>query len=150
MSYIYTCQHCSKQYMVDEDGEYLCECGRVFHYPMASSSFKAHLSGLAPSYADSSSAGIRRAGLRPRGRRHNRHFQHLSECPLAKSSLICAVLSIFFFGVLAPPALIMGFAARMMIADKSYHYSGDDLALWGIAIATISLSAWSVWFITLL
>ncbi len=149
MSYIYTCQKCSKQYMVDEEGEYICGCGRVFHYPSASSSWKAHLSGSAASFADSSSASIIRTGTHT-NRRHHRHSHQLSECPLAKSSLICALLSILFFGVLAPPALIMGFAARMMIADKSYHYSGENLALWGIAIATISLSVWTVWFITLL
>lgn len=148
MSYIYTCQRCRKQYMVYEEGEYICECGRLFHYPSVAGSWKAHLSGSVSAYPDIPRHGQALSSKTRRG--NGRGFSPSSECPLAKSSLICAILSIIFFGVLAPPALIMGFAARMMIADKSYHYTGDNIALTGIIIATLSFAAWSLWYISLL
>jgi predicted amidohydrolase len=66
------------------------------------------------------------------------------ECPLAQASLLCALLSVPFFGVLAFPALILGFAARSMIANPKYRYTGDGVAGAGIIIATISLAAGAV------
>ena len=146
MAYIYTCQYCSKQYTVYEDGDYVCECGGSFHYP-ATPTLQANLTVADPVYIDSSSKSVKRS---TKYHYSSKGISKHTECPLARGSLICAVLSVLFFGVLAPPALIMGFAARMMIADKRYHYTGDTIALSGIVIATVSFAAWSVWFISLL
>jgi hypothetical protein len=57
------------------------------------------------------------------------------------------VLSIPFFAIPAIPALIFGFAARMLIASPKNHYKGDAIAIAGIALATVSLSAWGMWLI---
>lgn len=149
MAYIYTCQHCSKQYTVYEEGDYVCECGSQFHYPAVAAALQANLTVADPIFMDSSSKSIKRNTKYIYHNTRSRGIAKTTECPLAKGSLICGVLSLLFFGVLAPPALIMGFAARMMIADKRYHYSGDNIALTGIIIATISFSCWAVWFISL-
>jgi len=85
--------------------------------------------------------------------RKGRHIYHRNitaklpskECPIARGALIFAILSIVSFGLLAPPALIMGFAARNMIADKRYRYSGDGLAVTAIIISTISMICWGFW-----
>jgi hypothetical protein len=149
MAYIYTCQNCSRQYTVFEDGEYICECGRTFQYPAVMSQTRANLTAAVPSYIDSSSRSVRRS-VKFHTTTRSRSIARQTECPLAKGALICAIISLFSFGVLSLPAMIMGFAARMMIADKRYHYTGDTAALSGIIIATISFSIWTVWFITLL
>ena len=150
MAYIYTCQCCTKQYTVYEEGDYVCNCGRQFHYPAVAPALHANLTVAEPIYMDSSSKSVKRSIKYHYNNTKSRGIARTFECPLARGSLICAVLSLPFFGVLAPPALIMGFAARMMIADKSYHYTGDLVALTAIIIATISFSAWGIWFITLL
>jgi hypothetical protein len=150
MAYIYSCGNCNAQYTVYEEGDYVCKCGNTFHYPVMAPVMQSNLSATDAVYMDSSSRSMKRST-----KYHNIHsraysFTGGSECPLARGSLICAVLSLLFFGILAPPALIMGFAARVMIADKRYHYTGDSVALSGIIIATISFSAWGIWFISLL
>ena len=150
MAYIYTCQHCSKHYTVYAEGDYVCECGNLFHYPAGIPSVQANLTCAEPVYIDSSSKSMKRSTTYHYNSTHSRGIAKATECPLAKGSLICAILSLLFFGVLAPPALIMGFAARLMISDRRYHYTGDNIALSGIVIATISFTAWGVWFISLL
>jgi len=37
----------------------------------------------------------------------------------------------------------------LMIANPRYRYTGDGTAVAGIIVATLSLAAWSVWFISL-
>ena len=150
MAYIYTCQHCNKQYTVYAEGDYVCGCGNLFHYPAGMPVSQANLTIAEPIYIDSSSKSLKRNTKYHYNGTHSRGIAKTTECPLAKGSLICAVLSLIFFGVLAPPALIMGFAARLMISDRRYHYTGDNIALTGIVIATLSFTAWGVWFITLL
>ena len=150
MAYIYSCNSCNAQYTVYEEGDYICKCGKTFHYPIMAPAMQANFTASDAIYTDSSSRSMKRSTKYHYNHTQSRIFSRQSECPLAKGSLICAVLSLLFFGVLAPPALIMGFAARMMIADKRYHYTGDTVALSGIIIGTVSFAAWSVWFISLL
>ena len=150
MAYIYTCRYCRQQYTVYEDGDYVCECGSSFHYPVAAPVLRANFTVAEPVYIDSSSKSVKKNTKYHYSNIGSKGIAKQTECPLAKGSLICAVLSVLFFGILAPPALIMGFAARMMIADKRYHYTGDTIALSGIVIGTLSFAAWSVWFISLL
>lgn len=33
MASIYTCPDCRRRYTIYDDGDYLCECGRIFAYP---------------------------------------------------------------------------------------------------------------------
>ena len=33
MASIYTCPDCRRRYTIGNDGDYLCECGKVFSYP---------------------------------------------------------------------------------------------------------------------
>lgn len=148
--YIFTCQYCNKKYTVHTEGEYICECGHIFRYPAAAPVLQANLMTADPTYIDSSSKSLKRNVKYHYSSTQSRAFSKTTECPLAKGSLICAILSLFFFGILAPPALIMGFAARLMIADRRYHYSGDNIALAGILVATLSFAAWGTWLITLL
>ena len=150
MAYIYSCQYCQKQYTVYAEGDYVCECGNLFRYPAAAPVLQAHLTTVEPAYIDSSSKSLKRSTKYHYSSTQSRGGAKTTECPLAKGSLICAILSLFFFGILAPPALIMGFAARLMIADRQYHYTGDNIALIGIVIATLSFAAWGIWLISLL
>jgi len=146
MAYVYTCGGCGRQYTVYEEGEYICDCGTRYRYPAVMES-KARYAEVGPVLMDSSSHSFKRA----RHSRRSFHHRHVgaAECPMAKASLLCAILSIPFFGILAPPALIFGFAARLMIANPRYRYTGDGMAVAGIIVATLSLAAWSVWFISL-
>ena len=144
MAYIHTCPKCSKQYTVYYDGEYICDCGECFEYPARSKHSKRKYRQTMPTYLDSSSRSMIRK---------SRHVYHrnwsgkmpTNDCPVAKGALIFAILSLVSFGILAPPALIMGFAARNLIADKRYRYTGDGLAIAAIIIGTISLICWGVW-----
>ena len=38
---IYTCPNCRRRFTIYRDGDYLCECGKVFFYPPLLSSEKA-------------------------------------------------------------------------------------------------------------
>ena len=142
MAYIHTCKYCSKQYTVYYDGEYICECGAVFQYPVNPKKERHHHS-LSTYYMDSPSRSIKR--------RTKTHYSHklmlVEECPLAKGAFIMALLSVFSFALLAPPALILAFAARTMISDKRYHYTGDNIAIAAIIISLISLICWGMWFL---
>jgi len=142
MSYIHTCPNCSKQYTVYYDGEYICECGSTFEYPKISKKKKQRHS---PStyYMDSPSRSI----VRKTRSRYAYNNVLVEECPLAKGAFIMALLSVVSFGLLAPPALILGFAARTMIADKRYRYTGDNLAIGAIIISTISMICWGMWLL---
>ena len=150
MAFIYTCQQCSKQYTVYEEGDYICDCGDRFHYPSATSSITANYVATAPLFLDSSSRSVKRHIQFNRSFRPHITKVKIEDCPLAKASLICAFLSLPFFGILALPALLLGFAARMMISNPKYRYTGDGVAIAGIIIATISISAWGMWLITAL
>ncbi|MCK5844423.1 MAG: DUF4190 domain-containing protein [Victivallales bacterium] len=143
MAYIYTCQECGRQYTVYQDGEYVCDCGDIFQYPVATSGEKAGYATTAPIFIDSSSRGVRRDSYI--SRRSGRSLLRKKQCPLATVSLLLAVLSVPLFGVFALPALIFGVAARIMIADRRYSYYGDGTAVAGIVIATLALAGWSVW-----
>lgn len=147
MAYIFTCQYCNRQYSVYEEGNYVCACGNQFHYPAAVATLQANFTLAEPIYTDSSSKSVKRSTIYHCSSHRSRSIFRTKECPLAKISLICACLSLLFFGILAIPALIMGFAARIMIADKSFHYTGDNIALAAIIISTISFSCWGVWLI---
>jgi hypothetical protein len=144
MGYIYTCQQCGKQYTVYEEGDYICNCGDRFHYPSATSSITANYIAEAPAFLDSSSRSIKRQI------HYNRSFRPyitkvpIEDCPLAKASLICALLSLPFFGILALPSLLLGFSARVMISNPNPRYTGDGIAVAGIIIATISSPAWGM------
>lgn len=150
MAYIYTCNICGRQYTVYEEGNFICDCGDRFHYPSATSAITSNYVATAPKFIDSSSRSVKRQI------QFNNHFRphikkvRIEDCPLAKASLICALLSLPFFGILAIPALLIGFAARIMISDPRYRYAGDGTAIAGIIVATISLSGWGVWLITTL
>ena len=150
MAFIYTCQQCGKQYTVYEEGDYICDCGTRFHYPSATSSITANYIATAPLFIDSSSRSLKRHIKFNQNPRHHIKKVKVEDCPLAKISLICAFLSLPFFGILAIPALLLGFAARIMISNPKYRYTGDGVAIAGIVVATISLSAWGVWLITAL
>ena len=144
MEFIYTCQQCGKQYTIYEEGDYICGCGNRFHYPSATSCITANYVATPPVFIGSETGSFKK---------HIQFHQdirdaQIEDCPLAKISLICAFLSIPFFGILAIPALILGFAARMMISTPKYRYTGDGIAIAGIVIATISLSAWGIWLMT--
>ena len=145
MAYIHTCQSCGRQYTVYKEGSYICDCGALYQYP-AISAPKAKYAATAPVCIDASSRSFKRS------ERHGRNAYHLhrirvEECPLAKASLVCAILSIPFFGLLALPALIFGFGARVMIASPKYHYVGNGTATAGIVVATLSVAAWAVYFL---
>ncbi len=147
MTFIYTCQQCGKQYTVYEEGDYICDCGDRFHYPSAISNLTTNYTATAPLFLDSSSRSVKRHiqfkhSLRP----HITKVQ-IKDCPLAKASLICAFLSLPFFGILAIPALLLGFAARIMISNPRYRYTGDGVAIAALIIATISLSGWGMWLL---
>ena len=108
MAYIYTCTICGRQYSVYEEDDYICDCGNRFHYPSATSSITASYAATAPLFIDSSSRSLKRHI------QYNDYFRphikkvHIENCPLAKASLICALLSLPFFGILALPALLLG------------------------------------------
>jgi len=53
-----------------------------------------------------------------------------------------------FFGITSLPALILGFAARMMIADPYYNYKGEGMALGGIILAILGCIGWGLWFLS--
>ena len=149
MSRLYTCPFCGRQYSIYQEGDYICDCGSRFHHPgvMEPSVKSAGYTAAMPMYIDSSSRSVKRHT------RHNRRMRPRKarikniDCPLAKASLICAVLSIPFFGIPAIPALLFGFAARMLIASLKNHYKGDGVAIAGIAVATVSLSGWGMWLL---
>ena len=148
MAYIYTCQDCGRQYTVYQDGEYVCDCGGVFQYPVATSGSKAGYATTAPVFIDSSSRSVRKGNYIKR--RVGRSLLRKKQCPLATVSLIMAVLSIPLFGVLALPALVLGVAARIMIADRRYCYYGDGTAVAGIILATLALAGWGFWLFTVI
>ncbi|NOY75875.1 MAG: DUF4190 domain-containing protein [Kiritimatiellaeota bacterium] len=143
MAYIYTCQECGRQYSVYQDGEYVCDCGCLFEYPVATAGANAGYATAAPVFIDSSSRGVKRDSYI--AHRGGRALLKKKQCPLATVSLIMAVLSIPLFGVLALPALIFGVAARIMIADRRFRYYGDGTAVAGIVIATFAIAGWAVW-----
>ena len=147
MGFIYTCHQCGKQYTVYEEGDYICDCGDLFHFPAATSSITANYVATAPVFLDSSSRSVKKHIRYKRSFRPHIVHAKIEDCPLAKASLICAFLSLPFFGILALPALILGFAARMMISNPKYRYTGDGVAIAGIIIATVSLSVWGVWLV---
>ena len=150
MAYIYTCTVCGRQYSVYEESDYICDCGDRFHYPSATSSITANYATTALQFIDTSSGSLKRHI------QYNNHFRphikkvNIEDCPLAKASLICALLSLPLFGILALPSLILGFAARIMIGNPRYRYTGDGIAIAGIIVSTISLSAWGVWLLTII
>ena len=148
MAFIYTCQQCGKQYTIYEEGDYICGCGSRFHYPSATSNITANYTATAPIFIGSSTGSFKRHIQFHQDIRPNATTTQVEDCPLAKISLICAFLSIPFFGILAIPALILGLAARMMISTPKYRYTGDGIAIAGIVIATTSLSAWGIWLLT--
>ena len=41
MASIYTCQTCRRRFTIYRDGDYLCDCGKVFSYPPVLSTEKA-------------------------------------------------------------------------------------------------------------
>ena len=147
MDYIYTCQNCGKQYTVYEEGDYICDCGTQFHYPVATSSITAEYTATMPQFLDSSSRSVRRHIHY--NRHHTSTHRHLKikDCPLAKASLIAALLSLPFFGITALPALLLGIAARIMISNPKYRYTGDGMAIAGMIVATISIASWGVWLL---
>lgn len=150
MSYIYTCNSCTKQYTVYTEGEYICDCGNMFHYPSIAPILKYNLSKNEPKFNDSATQSVQITKKIHDKNYKSRCFTTKRECPLAKTSLICAILSVIFFGILALPALIMGLFARILIADKKYHYSGDGIAISAILLSVISFAGWGSWFISLL
>ncbi len=141
MAYIHTCQNCGRQYTVYKEGAYICDCGALYQYP-AISAPKARYAATAPVCLDASSRSFKRS---ERSRREFYHPHHLrvEECPLAKASLLCAILSIPFFGLPALPGLVFGFGARVMIANPKYHYIGNGTATAGIVVSTISITVWA-------
>lgn len=58
---------------------------------------------------------------------------------LAIGSLVCALISPFLFGLLAIPALILGYAARRAIARSGGAERGAGIALAGIVIGWLVL-----------
>lgn len=150
MSYIYTCNSCTKQYTVYAEGDYICDCGNMFHYPSIAPILKYNFSTPQPQFDDSATQSVQISKKFHAKKYKSRSFANQRECPLAKTSLICAILSVIFFGILALPALIMGVFARMLIADKKYNYSGDGVAISAILLSVVSFAAWGSWFISLL
>ena len=148
MAYIYTCEECGRQYTVYQNGEYICDCGAVFEYPVATSGAKSNYAAIAPVFTDSSSRWVKKNSFI--SRHGARALLRKKQCPLATVSLIMAVLSVPLFGVFALPALIFGVAARILIADRKYRYYGDGTAVAGIIIATLSLAGWGVWLFRML
>ena len=41
MKSIYTCPECRRRFTIYQDGDYLCDCGRIFYYPPILSQEKA-------------------------------------------------------------------------------------------------------------
>jgi hypothetical protein len=142
MASVYTCPYCHRRYTIYRDGDYLCDCGRVFFYPPLLSSEKANFIALAPAYADSASRSVRRTAPAESRRRTARGAV---DCPLARISLICGLLGVVFFGITSLPGLVLGIAAKLMIADPYYNYKGDGLALGGIFSSLLGIIVWGLW-----
>ena len=142
----YRCPNCGREYTVAFEGDYICECGVCFHFPAAAPVGSANYALTVPGYLDSSSRSVRRHMRYARNSNVGRmkKMPALVDCPLGKASLICAFLSLPFFGIPAIPGLILGFAARIMISNPKYRYKGDGIAVAGIITSIISLSLWAV------
>ena len=145
MSGNYRCTSCGREYSVSVEGDYLCECGVQFHYPSAASAKSANYAVAAPQYIDSSSRSVKRHVRFARNSLVRSKRLPSVDCPLSKASLICAFLSLPFFGITAIPGLLLGFGARVMISNPKYRYKGDGVAIAGIVLSTLSLCLWGVW-----
>ena len=144
MASVYTCPYCRRRYTIYRDGDYLCDCGRVFFYPPLLSSEKANFIALNPAFVDSASQSVRRTS-QPDSRRH---AHGAKDCPLARASLICGIIGLLFFGITSLPGLVLGIAAKLMIADPYYNYKGDTIAMSGMITSLLGTIAWGVWFIS--
>jgi len=143
MASIYTCPYCRRRYTIYHEGDYLCDCGRIFFYPPLLASEKANFVTLSPTYLDSASKSVRRTFRASDSARRRAGGR---DCPLARASLICGILGLLFFGITSLPGLLLGIAGRIMIADPYYHYRGEGMALTGIVLSVVGAIAWSVWF----
>jgi hypothetical protein len=144
MASVYTCPYCHRRYTIYRDGDYLCDCGRVFFYPPLLASEKANFIALNPAFVDSSSQSVKRTSP-PDSRRRSHRAQ---DCPLARASLICGIVGLLFFGITSLPGVILGIAAKLMIADPYYNYKGDHLAMLGVITSLLGAIVWGVWFIS--
>ena len=139
----YKCINCGKEYSIPQPGTYMCDCGATFNFPPRNPVTKANYTLTMPSYTDSSSRSVKK---------HVRFYQpvHIrkvpvTDCPLAKISLILAFISIPFFGLTAIPALLFGIGSRYMISNPRYRYTGDGIAVAGIILSTLSIVTWGLW-----
>lgn len=150
MKGIYTCPYCLRSYSVEREGDYMCDCGRHFFYPPMQSSKSSKYTCTAPVYIDSTSKSVRKKSNLNMGRKGCSRSRTGEDCPLARASLVCGVTGLIFFGILSIPALILGFAAAILIADPFYNYRGNWMAVSGILMGLVGTITWGGWLVSLL
>ncbi len=151
MREVYTCPSCRRQYTVEYEGDYLCECGLAFHYPETRPFPSSNMAVAAMPHAhDSASRSMRKSTRFHRAQtRSGKIRKSRIDCPLARASLICGILGVIFFGLLSVPAFILGMTASCMIA-RSNRYKGAGLAIAGLILGIFGCVIWALCYVLLI
>lgn len=131
-----------RTFSVKCEGDYICDCGRHFHYPPMNSTTAKYVT--APVCIDSSSRSIKKS------MRYNRKFIRDGNgelCNLAKVSLGCGMLGLVGMGIMSVPAVLFGIFALNLITDPFNNYRGTTMAYTGIAIGAIGAILWISYYI---